>query len=104
MTTECTADTSLEKRVAYLKRIFARGFGKTPSARMKLALHRAALMTAKAELALANPLTSANDCIRLDGAAARARADLQKLVSQRVPQTEMTLAKYAALQSRKAAP
>jgi hypothetical protein len=92
----------LAKRIDYLKRLFARGIGRTPTAKQKLALARAALLTAKAEQAAADPLTSANDLVRLDGAAARARRELQYLIDRRVPGTEMTLQRYAALHARKA--
>jgi len=103
MTAESIIASPLAKRVEYLKRLFARGIGRTPTAKQKLALARAALLTAKAEQAAADPLTSANDLVRLDGAAARARRELQQLIDRRAPEVEMTLAKYAALQSRKAA-
>jgi hypothetical protein len=101
MTAESIVESPLEKRIGYLKRLFARGIGKTPSAKQKLALARAALLTAKAEQAAADPLTSANDLVRLDGVAARARRELQVLIDRRAPEVEMTLQKYAAL-SRKA--
>jgi hypothetical protein len=93
----------LTKRIDYLKRLFARGIGRTPTAKQKLALERAARLTAAAEQAAANPLTTANDLVRLDGAAARARRDLQYLIDIRAPDTEMTLQRYAALHARKAA-
>jgi len=101
MTAESTIESPLAKRIEYLKRLFARGIGRTPTAKQKLALQRAALLTAKAEAALASPLTSANDAVRLDGCAARARRELQQLIDRRAPEVEMTLQKYAAL-SRKA--
>jgi hypothetical protein len=103
MTDQSLAESPLEKRIGYLKRIFAKGIGRTPTAKQKLALQRAALLTAKAEQAAADPLTSANDLIRLDGAAARARRDLQHLIDRRAPELELTLAQYAAQTARKAA-
>jgi hypothetical protein len=80
----------------------ARGIGKVPNAKVKLALARAASLTARAELMASNPLCGANDLVRLDGAAARARKELQYLIDRRAPQNEITLARYAVL-SRKAA-
>ena len=103
MTVESIIEDPLAKRVAYLRKVFARGVGKTPSAKQKLALARAALLTAKAEQAAEDPLTGANDLVRLDGLAARARRDLQLLIDREAPKTEMTLSRYAALQARKAA-
>jgi hypothetical protein len=101
---ESSTLSPLAKRIGYLKRLFARGIGRTPTAKQKLALERAARLTAAAELAAANPLTTANDLVRLDGAAARARRDLQYLIDRRAPETEMTLQRYAAMHaSRKAA-
>jgi hypothetical protein len=102
MTAESIIASPLAKRIENLKRLFARGIGRTPTAKQKLALARAALLTAKAEQAAADPLTRANDLVRLDGAAARARRELQYLIDRRVPETEMTLQRYAALQARKA--
>jgi hypothetical protein len=102
MAAESIVASPFAKRIDYLKRLFARGIGRTPTAKQKLALARAALLTAKAEQAAADPLTSANDLVRLDGAAARARRELQYLIDRRVPDTEMTLQRYAAL-ARKAA-
>jgi hypothetical protein len=98
-------EDQLAERIAYLKRTFARGIGRTPSAKVKLALTRAAVLTAKAEASAASVLTSANDTVRLDGAAARARRELQHLIDRdrRDPAAEMTLHKYAALHARRAA-
>jgi hypothetical protein len=91
MALESPTVSPLAKRVEYLKRLFARGIGRTPTAKQKLALNRAALLTAKAEQAAVDPLTSANDLVRLDGAASRARRDLQYLIDRRAPETGATL-------------
>jgi hypothetical protein len=104
MTDESLTESPLEKRIGYLKRIFARGIGRTPTAKQKLALVRAATLTARAEQAMSDPLISANDAVRLDGAAARARRELQHLIDRRAPELELTLAQYAAQTARKAAP
>jgi hypothetical protein len=42
----------------------------------RTAMDRAATMTAKAEAAAFDPATTANDVVRLDNAAARARAEM----------------------------
>jgi len=103
MTAQSIVDDPLAKRIGYLQRVFARGIGRTPSAKQKLALRRAALLTAKAEQAAEDPLTDANSLVRLDGLAARARRDLQLLIDRETPKSEMTLQKYAAMQARKGA-
>jgi hypothetical protein len=103
MTIDNDTESPLAKRVAYLRRLFGRGVGRTPTAKQKLLLARAALLTARAEQALSDPLISANDAVRLDGAAARARRELQQLIDRRAPELELTLAQYAAQTARKAA-
>jgi hypothetical protein len=85
MTTECPTEGTLAKRVAYLKRIFARGVGRTPSAKQKLAVARAALLTAAAEAAALDPATTANDLVRLDGAASRARREMAAVLHAAKP-------------------
>jgi len=97
MTAESYAISPLAKRVHYLKRLFARGIGRTPTAKQKLALMRAATLTAKAEQAAVDPLTSANDLVRLDGAASRARRELQAIITAGAKsEREMTLDEYVA--------
>jgi hypothetical protein len=73
------------KRVAYFKRLFARGVGKTPTALQKMAIARAAVLTAKAESAALDPKCTANDAVRLDHAAARARRDMAAVLKVAKP-------------------
>jgi len=86
----------LAKRVAYLKRLFARGVGRTPTALQKMAIARAAVLTAKAEAAALDPNCTANDLVRLDHAAARARRDMQALTGKREPARGDALERYLA--------
>jgi hypothetical protein len=102
MVAESLIISPLARRIEYLKRLFARGIGRTPTAKQKFALQRAAVLTAKAEQAATDPLTSASDLVRLDNSASRARRELQILIDHHAHRTEMTLQRYAALQSRKA--
>jgi hypothetical protein len=91
MDTDCSLVEPLAKRVAYYKRIFAHGVGKTPTSIQKIAIARAAVLTAKAELAALDPATSANDTVRLDGVAAKARRDMAavlKIAAKTTPRYE----------------
>lgn len=99
MDTDSPTIEPLAKRVAYFRRLFAKGVGRTPTALQKLAIARAAVMTAKAEAAALDPATTANDCVRLDGAAARARADMKAAIEADRPKPTLgpdSLRAYAA--------
>jgi hypothetical protein len=78
-------ETSPAKRVAYFKRIFARGIGRTPNALQKHAVARAAQWAAEAERVLADPAAQANDKVRVDNAFRRAKADMDALLTKRQP-------------------
>ncbi len=89
----------LAKRVAYYRRVFAKGVGKTPTALQRLAITRAARLTAIAEAAACNPSISANDVVRLDGAACRARRDMAAAIAAARPSPKLgpdSLREYAA--------
>ena len=86
---------SLQKRVADLRRAFAKGLGHKPSTLQAAAIRRAAMLAAQAELVLADPTASINDKVRIDGAARRALTDMQAvLAAKRKP--EPTLEQYLA--------
>ena len=61
------------RRVLALKRAYQRELGHKPTTIQKSLLDRAATMTAKSEAAALDPATTANDCVRLDNAASKAR-------------------------------
>lgn len=62
------------RRVLALKRAFQRELGHKPTTIQKSLIDRAAVMTAKAEAAALDSTVTANDCVRLDNTANRARA------------------------------
>jgi len=64
------------RRTLALKRAFQRELGRKPTCLQRTAIDRAATLTAKAEAAALDPVTTANDVVRLDHAAARARAEM----------------------------
>jgi hypothetical protein len=64
------------RREIVLKRAFQRELGRKPTCLQRTAMDRAATMTAKAEAAAQDPETTVNDVVRLDHAAARARAEM----------------------------
>ena len=64
------------RRTSALRRAFQRELGRKPTCLQRAAMDRAATMTAKAEAAALDPATTANDVVRLDNAAARARAEM----------------------------
>ena len=64
----------------------ARGLGhKAGTTLQAAAIERAARLTALAEQALLDPDVSINDRVRLDGAAQRARRDMQVEIGKREP-------------------
>jgi hypothetical protein len=69
----------------------------------RLAIQRAALLTAKAEAAALDPNASSNDVVRLDNAAARARQAMHQTFATRKPKHELgpdALRAYAANKQR----
>lgn len=76
MARDTIADDALSKRIAHFKKAFGKGLGHKPSTLQSAAILRAATLTAKAEAAALDPGTTANDVVRLDHAAARARAEM----------------------------
>ena len=93
MNTDTLATDPLSKRTAELRKLFAKGTGRKPNRLEAMAIKRAALLTAKCEAAALDPETTANDLVRLDGAARKARADMQL-----VPASECASASAKALQ------
>jgi hypothetical protein len=59
-----------------LKRAFQRELARRPTTLQRLLLERAVTLSIKAEVASADPDMPANDVVRLDGAARRARAEM----------------------------
>jgi hypothetical protein len=77
---------ALSKRIAYFRKAFARGLGRKPSALESAAMMRAARLTALAEAAALDLNTNANDLVRLDNVAQRARREMEAtLVAKREP-------------------
>jgi len=64
------------RRVLALRRAYQRELAHKPTLIQKTLIDRAAVLTAKAEAAALDPTTTANDVVRLDHAAARARAEM----------------------------
>jgi hypothetical protein len=77
MESNAFASDALSKRVAHLRKAYAKGLGHKPSTLEAAALLTAARLTAEAERALADPAVSLNEKVRIDGAARRARADMK---------------------------
>jgi hypothetical protein len=84
------APATLEHRVRYYARVFARGIGRSPTSPVRLAIARAARLTAIAEAAALNPETSANDVVRLDGCAAKSRRDMEAALRSTKPAKQLT--------------
>jgi hypothetical protein len=97
------AQVAQARRVLALKRAFQRELGRKPTLLQRTLIDRAAVLTAKAEVAALDPTISANDCVRLDGAAARARAAMFKAIATRDP-SGPTLQEYIASKQRTAEP
>jgi hypothetical protein len=75
MDSDSSAVEPLAKRVAYFRRLLAKGIGRTPTALQKLAITNAARLTARAELAACDISCSPEIVTRLDASARRARHD-----------------------------
>jgi hypothetical protein len=82
---------ALSRRITHFKKAFGKGLGHKPRTLESAAILRAATLSAKAELAAADPTTSANDLVRLDNAAARARADMRAALAPKRDQSAPTL-------------
>jgi hypothetical protein len=87
---------ALSKRIRHFKKAFGKGLGHKPSTLESAAILRAATLSAKAELAALDPTTSANDLVRLDNAAARARADMRAALAPKAEEMPSIL-QYARL-------
>jgi hypothetical protein len=96
MAREPSPNDTLSKRIAHFRKAFAKGLGRRPSALQNAAMLRAARLTALAEAAALDPTTTANDLVRLDGAARRARLDMKATLVAKREQLGPTLAEYIA--------
>jgi hypothetical protein len=94
---------ALSKRITYFKKAFGKGLGHKPSTLQSAAILRAATLTAKAELAAADPGTTLNDLVRVDAAAARARRDMEQATRASKERPEPTLDQYLAPKQHAAA-
>ncbi len=81
MDSEPTQNDTLSKRVRYFRKVFAIGIGRRASPMQAAAILRAAMLSAEAERALLDPSISLNDKTRVDGAAARARRDMERVLA-----------------------
>jgi hypothetical protein len=79
--TDSTTAQALRTKV--LARAYQRHLHCKPSTLEKHALLRAASLTARAELAAADPTVSVDEVVRADNAASRARAELAKAIAAR---------------------
>ena len=71
-----------ERRVLALQRAFQRELRRKPTSLQRTLMLRAATLTAKAEAALVDTATTANDAVRLDNAAKRARAEMFRAITK----------------------
>jgi hypothetical protein len=76
-----TPTAQLEHRIACLRRAYGRGLGRKPSLVEEAAMARAARLTARAEAAAADPTVDLNSLVRIDNAAARARASMDAVLA-----------------------
>jgi hypothetical protein len=65
-----------QRRVLALKRAYQRALAHKPTLIQKMLIDRAATLTALAERAALDPAVTANDLVRLDNKAERARAEM----------------------------
>ena len=82
MEANATRIDGLSKRIAHFRKAYARGLGRKASTLEQAAIDRAARLTALAEAAALDPDSALNDIVRLDGAAQRARRDMEALLVQ----------------------
>jgi len=95
-------DDALAKRVAHLRKAYARGLGHRPSTLQSAAIDRCARLAALSEQALADPNVSNTDRVRLNGAYRRAKLDMDQLLQIGVPKPR-TFPSLAELNARSAA-
>jgi hypothetical protein len=74
---------ALAARTASIRRAFQRSLGRRPTTLEAYHLNHAASLTARSELAAADPDVSHEEAARISCAAARARADLVKVIEAR---------------------
>ena len=95
------ASDAQQRRVLALKRAFQRELAHKPTCLQRTLMDRAAVMTAKAEAAALDPNCSANDVVRLDGCASRARQAMfdsfASIKPTHVPLRERLLAESGAV-------
>lgn len=82
METNTSRIDSLSKRTGHFRKAFARGLGRKASTLEQAAIDRAARLAALAEAAALDPDSNLNDVVRTDGAAQRARRDMEALLRQ----------------------
>ncbi len=75
----------LSKRIAHLRKAYAKGLGRKATTLEAAAINRAAMLTAKAEAAGCDANCSPNDVVRLDNAAARARLAMSAALKRKPP-------------------
>jgi hypothetical protein len=73
---EATRGISATVRLEQLKRAYQKQLGRKPTSIQKQLMERAALLTTRAEIAIYDSKTTANDVVRLDHAAQRARVEM----------------------------
>jgi hypothetical protein len=81
----CPVTDALERRVLALRRAYQRKLARRPTTIEKTLLVHAAVTTARAEQAAADPHISANDFRALDSAARRARNEFDAVTKAREP-------------------
>jgi hypothetical protein len=77
---KASAITAQERRMAQLRRAYQRVLRRKPTMIERAAMERAARLTARAEVAALDPDATLDDVVRIDNAAARARARLADLI------------------------
>jgi hypothetical protein len=89
------ASEAQARRVLALKRAYQRELAHKPTLIQKTLIDRAAVLTAKAEAAALDPTVTANDLVRLDNKAERARAEMFESIKreEELPTLEEMLAK-----------
>ena len=96
MDADTTRIDPLSKRIAHLRKAYARGIGHRASTLQAAAMERAARLTALAEQALLDPNVTINDRVRLDGCAAKARREMAAVIGKREPARGDALERYLA--------
>jgi hypothetical protein len=73
---EAHSSDAQSKRIAQLRRAYQKQLNAHPTTIQRALMHRAAVMTAKAEACACDPHTSLDDLVRVDHAAQRARLEM----------------------------